>query len=259
MNKSESLYPQTLWDHEYHDHQFELPREGDQVRIWLENAISNFPIARDAKGLLTCLEIGCFPGRYLAVMGQKGFELSGIDQTPRVTSDMPAWLKSHSFSLGEITRGDFFEYQPKHKFDVVYSVGFLEHFTDWSKVLIKHCDWVKSDGLLLIIVPNFQGWFQKLFHRIFDRENMDRHCVDSMNPYAWVPIVESQGFQVLECGYFDKLDFWIGCQRQPLLKKIIFWGIRAIKPVFKILTPRRSRAFSPYCGLIAKKLSKSDL
>lgn len=242
-----NLYVQEIWDRGYERLEFEIAAPTDQVRQWLE---------RSAKGRSgRCLEIGCFPGRYLAVMGELGFELNGIDLTPRVDPEMKTWLQDQGYRVGRIVRGDFFADHGGAKYDVVYSVGFLEHFTDWESVLRRHAELVADGGMLLLNVPNFTGWFQRFFHKAVDRENFERHHLGAMNPSAWKAEIEKQGFRVLELGYFDRLDFWVGEQKRNFAQKGLFWALRAFKPFLRPLVPRGSSSFSPYLGMIAVKES----
>ena len=77
-----NLVPQEYWDKGYETLELDIAPKDDTVRRWIELFFSN-------RGKGRCLEIGCFPGRYLAVFGELGYELNGIDLTPRVESDLP--------------------------------------------------------------------------------------------------------------------------------------------------------------------------
>ena len=43
----------------------------------------------------------------------------------------------------------------EESFDLVYSLGVIEHFKNPENVISKHLDMVKSNGLVVITVPNF--------------------------------------------------------------------------------------------------------
>lgn len=246
MTDQRNLYSQEIWDSGYQGMKFEIAPKGDQVRRWLEGW------AQQRSG--SCLEIGCFPGRYLAVFGRAGLELNGVDLTPRTDTDMASWLAHEGFRTGRFARSDFFNHDFGRRFDVVYSVGFIEHFTDWLRVLERQADLVAPGGLLLVNTPNFVGAFQGPFHRWLDRANYDRHCTGAMDPLLWKSEVEKLGFRVLECGYFDELDFWVGDDFKSLPQRLAFWSLRAAKPVLRRILPRKTRAFSPYCVLAAERI-----
>ncbi len=83
---------QSVWDEGYAQHEFFVAPKDDALRQWIE---THFPRANKS-----CLELGCFPGRYLAVFGELGYELNGLDLTPRVEQDFSAWLKSMHYPGG---------------------------------------------------------------------------------------------------------------------------------------------------------------
>lgn len=245
MSDSSNLYPQDLWNEGYRDLGFRIAPESDQVRRWLEKW------AAGRKG--SCLEVGCFPGQYLAALGKLGFELNGIDLAPRTDREMVQWLSSCGYKTGAFTREDFFSHDFGRRFDLVYSVGFIEHFTDWRAVLRRQAELVAPGGLLLVNTPNFSRGFQKAFHRLFDRENLERHNLDSMDPGLWAEELRREGFEILDLGFFDEFEFWVGVQKRNLLQKLGFWGLRAARPALARVIPRGMPGFAPYCVLAAVK------
>ena len=152
---NKNLASQDYWDDAYANYSLhDKVGDDDIVKKWILNNVQK------GNGL-SCLEIGCFPGRYLTVMGDLGYTLSGVDLTPRVKDEFPEWLKSEGYSVGTFVQEDFFKFQPKQKFDLVCSFGFIEHFTNWESVLLKHIELINETGYLVIETPNFRGWVQK--------------------------------------------------------------------------------------------------
>jgi 2-polyprenyl-3-methyl-5-hydroxy-6-metoxy-1,4-benzoquinol methylase len=241
-----NLVLQQYWDEGYRDLHFEIAHKGDQVRNWIESYIP--------QGNGSCLEIGCFPGRYLAIFGRLGYELNGIDLTPR-TLEMVDWLMENGYRTGEFYQEDFFHFNPEKQFDVVSSFGFIEHFLNWAEVLRKQAGLVKKGGYLVVSVPNFRGVVQQLLHFHLDRENYNRHYILSMNPDEWVKIIELEKFQIVYLGYFSKFDFWGDHQKRSFLQLLGKYAMHALTPIIGILLPRDKEAYAPYCGLIAKKVS----
>jgi hypothetical protein len=103
----------------------------------------------------------------------------------------------------------------------------------------------------MIMTPNFVGGFQSWFHKTLDRENYDRHFVPSMDPEKWTKVL-GDSFEVLACEYFSEFGFWIGEQKRSFFQKLMFWILRAMLPVLRVL-PKNKRSYSPYCGLVARK------
>lgn len=251
MTDTNTLYAQELWDQGYENLKFEKAPRTDIVAQWL---LSSLPATAPTPTMQTpsCLEIGCFPGRYLALMGDLGFELNGVDLTPRTDTEMAAWLLNCGYSTGQLVRGDFFTWEPHRTFDLVYSNGFIEHFEDWPKALRRHAELVAPGGTLLVAVPNFAGSLQKFLHQKLDDRNFGRHFIPSMDPSLWVKEL-GPDFQIEWQGYFGRFHFWIGEQERTLSQKLAFWTVRALIPALSRLLPKSHPSFAPYCGLVARK------
>ncbi len=244
----ETAYPQEVWDEEHVRDRFEIAGSQDQVRRWMDHWLG---AVRGPQ--IRSLEIGCFPGRYLAYFGERGFEVNGVDLTPRVAPEMRDWLVSAGYKIGRVEKGDFFLFEDPTGFDVVLSNGFLEHFPDWERCFSRHLDLVKPGGLLLLATPNFVGGLQNFLHRILDRGNFDRHCLPAMDLGAWRKLAESRGFEVMSADYFYEFDFWNGPQPRPFWQKIVSRGIQALLPIFRIFIRVGSPWAAPYCGIVAKR------
>jgi hypothetical protein len=64
---------QEFWNQVY-DVEPQIAGRSDIIRAWIEAYVPNVAGANK-----TCIEIGCYPGRYLSVFGELGYELFGID------------------------------------------------------------------------------------------------------------------------------------------------------------------------------------
>lgn len=248
INKQNNLAQQSYWDSSYSQYQFKTAGTEDEIRTWI---LENFsPVSGK-----TCFEIGCFPGRYLSVFGELGYELNGVDLTPRVTKDFPKWLKDSGFKTGQFFEKDIFSFKTTRKFDLVCSFGFIEHFKNWKEVLKIQADLVDINGFIVLETPNFRGIFQKLIHLIFDHENYKRHYIPAMNPRKWKKILAKNNFQIINYGYLGGFDFWVDHVPATFFKKKLYYLIAKIrsKQTGKNLKGRLS--YSPYCILIAKKIN----
>ena len=239
-----SLAPQQYWDQGYEKLTLDIAPQEDPVRIWLQKHLST--------GTGSALELGCFPGRYLAVLGELGFELNGIDLTPRVETDLPKWVKRSGYRNGEFVRADVWTHNFNRQFDVVASFGLIEHFEEWPQLLSRHAQLVKQDGWLVVSVPNFRGCIQQCLHRWLDQDNLARHNLQAMDAQEWWKVVQPLGFNPVFCGCFGRFDFWEGGQKGlSWTQKIALKIIRKSLPLLKYLPD--FYAYSPYCGLIAQK------
>lgn len=240
-----NLAPQKYWNANYENTIYKKPGARDPLRKLLTRFFQG------QKGRV--LEIGCYPGSYLSVFGDLGFELSGVDLTPRVRGDFLDWLKNNGYRLGSIEQADFFAFQSEQKYDVVCSFGFIEHFTNYLEVISKHLVLLESSGCVVITCPNFRGGVQKFLHKTFDGENFKRHNIEAMNPLEWKAFLEKQDFEILYCGWFGGYDFWIEKQERSLGKTFLLKVFLVLNKILRLVPVPNSEAYSPFCGLVARK------
>jgi len=240
---SNNLYEQELWDKGYKEFDFFVAEESDPVRQFLLENIP--PIPGEA------FEVGCFPGRYLALLGELGWELSGIDQTIHLR-DMENWFASKNYKIGNFQRENFEKIFSNQKFDLVCSFGFIEHFTNWQDIIVQHLKLVKQGGKVIITTPNFTGG-QGLLHRFLDKNNYDMHNPKSMVPYKWKEILEQNGFEIHKAGYFGRFAFWYGWQPRPYYKRFVLYRFMKVVPLLRKIIFFNTKILSPFCGIAATK------
>lgn len=240
------LVKQNHWDSNYKNLEFFKPTIFDPIRKIIKHYIKN-----ETQGK-TVFEVGCFPGRYLSVFGDLGFCLNGIDLTPRVKNDMPIWLKNNGYDLGNFLCEDFLKYGPDRKYDLVCSFGFIEHFTNFKEVIIKHIDYISPGGLLILTTPNFRGRIQYMLHSKFDKENLERHHLPAMDPFVWEKILKEKGFSILFCGWKGGFDFWAESKKNNIIGKFFIKMLNISGKILRLL-PVNSKAFSPYAIIIARR------
>ena len=130
------------------------------------------------------LEVGASPGRALVFFAEEfGYEVAGIDW-----SEPGYQLTLENMKLtgtqAEILCGDFFTYPLEEaSFDVVFSMGFIEHFEDRGRVLRRMDELLKPGGVLVATWPSFlgvRGWMVRRFLPQVER----RHFVFSAGEMA---------------------------------------------------------------------------
>ncbi len=242
---SEVLVDQSYWDKSYERMTPTAAHADDPVRKWIITHVKAVPPGKNA------LEVGCFPGRYLAVIGERGYRVNGVDLTPGVLN-MPEAFRRMGLTAGTFERADFLSHQYERPFDLVCSFGFIEHFADWRAILRRHAELVAPGGLLVIETPNFRGTVQNLFHRWLDAENYARHNPYAMDPHAWAAEVEALGFTVHYSGWFGRFEFWSDSPQRGPWQWIGSRVLRVLQPWLK-KRPEGHPATSPYCGLVAQR------
>jgi 2-polyprenyl-3-methyl-5-hydroxy-6-metoxy-1,4-benzoquinol methylase len=203
----------------------------------------------------SCIEIGSYPGHFLPILGQLGYELHGIDFHPLNKTAIPEWLAKEGFKTGNFVSDDFFSFKNPEAYDVVMSFGFIEHFIDFKNVILKHSALVKKDGHLIITTPNFSGFLQHMLHFIFDRKNLKRHNLLAMNPMEWEKILVEEGFQIIYKGNFGKFWFWVDVgDKRSLISTYFIKQIQRILTIFRSVYPANSKHYSAYAGIVAQKI-----
>jgi SAM-dependent methyltransferase len=238
------LLPQSDWDELYAGVDFSVAAATDPLRRWLESAFGR------SSG--SCLELGCFPGQYLAVFAERGYEVSGIDLTPRMP-ELDTWMRRRNYRVGRLEHGDVRSHAFDAAFDVVCSFGLIEHFVEWDRVVQRHAELVKRRGHLVISVPNFRSWPQYLFHRIFDNENLARHNLGAMNLGALARQVRQCGFEVQFAGGIGTLDFWVERRPHDRARAALLRRLEAAKPRLQALLPGGHPLVAPYYGVIGAR------
>lgn len=104
--------------------------------VWIYNA----QLIYDIKGNriqppASVLELGCGSGlEILSVLSAHGFRTTGLD----VEQDVLDFAKSNFERLGlqgDFINGDMFNVELEQKFDLVYSVGVIEHFMTHERII----------------------------------------------------------------------------------------------------------------------------
>jgi SAM-dependent methyltransferase len=167
-----SLTDAEFWDHYWNSCQ--LPSTIDPAFSFdrcLAAALR--PYLRGRRG--DVLEIGCAPGKWLAWLAAEfGLKPSGIDYSPVGVEATRRNFAMLGIEPGFIGFGDFLAMEPRCSFDVVMSLGFIEHFDQPEAVLARHLAWLRPEGLLMIGVPNFLGIY-RILQQYLDKTILDKH------------------------------------------------------------------------------------
>jgi SAM-dependent methyltransferase len=219
--------------------------EGYWSRCTLPNTV-NFSAAFDRclaqtlqnklKGLRgEVLEIGCAPGKWLVFLAREiGLKPSGIEYT---SAGMKATLRNFDMlgvESGFVRDGDFFQIEPQPRFDVVISLGFIEHFLEIESVFRRHLEWLKPGGTLVIGVPNFRGIYGPI-QAVLDKTILDKHNLKIMSPEALAELGNIQGLRIESIDYLGSfepdLPMQLSSIKSPLqlIVKTILWLARRVR------------------------------
>ena len=162
----------------------------------------------------SCVEVGGAPGQYLAYLQRTlGLEVTCLDYSP-----VGCEAAGQNFRLlgipGDVICADFLSGEAElPTFDVVYSLGFIEHFEDLDAVVAKHVALLRPGGRLILGVPNFLGinrWFMKKLAP----ELLARHHLPTMNLENWDGFEERLGLRRLYRDYVGGFEAGTFRQRE---------------------------------------------
>lgn len=129
----------------------------------------------------TAFEVGCAPGKWLAhICSKYGYIPHGIDYSDTGIVKTNERFKRNKLANPELVLGDFRKLISKERYDLVYSLGFIEHFNDPEEIFHLHVNLLKPGGLLVIGVPNFQG-INKIIQQHLNPGILDDHNLNIMN------------------------------------------------------------------------------
>lgn len=156
------------------------------------------------------LEIGCGRSPWLPYLAQTfSCDVGGIDVEPSAAELARANLEGAGVS-GTIVCGDAFSPEANRdflaSFDLVYSIGVLEHFDDVTERLTRLGEYLRAGGRILTTVPNLQG-INWLLQRMADRERLEMHVV--YRPDQLARVHEEAGFSTISAGYAGFCDGYL--------------------------------------------------
>jgi 2-polyprenyl-3-methyl-5-hydroxy-6-metoxy-1,4-benzoquinol methylase len=132
----------------------------------------------------TIFEIGCAPGNFLIYFYKEYWYIPhGIDYSGQ-------WVRKTQKNFmtqripGKIWQQDFFDDSfmdaYRDSYDVVFSLGFIEHYADPTVAIQRHFDLTKPGGIVIITIPNL-NWLNKIF---VPKDIQNLHNMDIMNKKA---------------------------------------------------------------------------
>ncbi len=196
----------------------------------------------------TVLEIGCGGSRWVGFFARAlGCETWGIDYSEeglRITAQNTADCRNV-----RLVKGDFFDGMllPREHFDFVYSLGFIEHFTETAVVTRRVMNLLRSGGKVMSLIPNFAGPYGALQkrvnratfekHVVMDRPELDRaHVAAGLQPVRAAHYFGCFGPGVVDYGSWQRIVL----PPVRLLQHLTCWSLHGLH------LDRESRLYSPY-------------
>ena len=190
----------------------------------------------------TLIEIGGFPGRYLAYLSSR------YNLTPTCLdynsdkSQIESTFSIMNIRDYHIIQEDFSKFKPKQTYDYVLSNGFIEHFKNFDQILDLHVQYLKPGGKLLVMIPNMKGYI-RFYKYLVDYKNLKIHNLRSMSLNVFKVFSSRHSINLKHYGYFGEFPHNVH-QKLNIFQKIIYLIHRTIfKKYLNILVVRYPSSF----------------
>jgi SAM-dependent methyltransferase len=234
-----SLTDEAFWDRYWQE--LRLPREVEKgTSLYLDAITDVFDRWLPRGEGKTVLEVGGAPGQYGAYMHRRlGYRLHVLDSSA-VGCDATRRNLALLGIEGEVVHGDMFdptlELPP---FDVAYSLGLIEHFTDLEGAVAAHARFVKPGGLIVVGCPNFLGLNGVLLRRLAPGIVATTNT-SNMDVRTWQRFERPLGLEPLFKGYVGGFEPSVAARREsqrPLDRA----SVRTLQVLARLLGRRETR------------------
>jgi 2-polyprenyl-3-methyl-5-hydroxy-6-metoxy-1,4-benzoquinol methylase len=178
---------------------------------------------------LRFLEVGSAPGTNLVRMKAAfGYDPYGIEYTRNGVRQNRELFARNGIDPDNVIHADFLSEEVattyRGKFDIVYSGGFIEHFTNVDEIIERHVDLVAPGGILMIDIPNLRGlnWAAT---RAVNGKILGVHNLEIMDGRAFRALFEKPSLEPLFCDYYGSVNLQLFFTDHPRFKHLVERGV----------------------------------
>lgn len=183
-------------------------------------------------------EVGCAPGRWLVWFHKNfGYTAFGCDLS-RVAAETTRSNLAINGVPGEIFTADITAGSelPTRQFDVVVSIGVIEHFADPALVVRRHVELLKAGGTLILNVPNLAGRINHWLLRSARLQSLiEVHNLAMMNKATFRSLAEGLDLEVSYLEYVGGFDPGLVVYNHSYTSRWkrppVFYGLSALERV----------------------------
>jgi SAM-dependent methyltransferase len=200
-----NLATQDFWEDDYY-RGIELPVRPNPSypfeRCLLRALEESAPVPAGAR----VFEIGCAPGRWLVWYAERfAANVTGLEYSARGVELTRNNLRAAAVT-GDVVEGDFFSNELSFEpFDLVLSLGFIEHFDDIAQAFARHAKFVKRGGRLVVGMPNYRG-VTGFFQRWADPAHLRLHNQDAMDPGRYQSFASDNDLRLDDTRFIGGID-----------------------------------------------------
>ena len=200
------------------------------------------------------LELGSAPGRNLLMWRDLfGYDVFGVERSEEGLRRQRELFARHGVGEDRTLQADCldpaFQRAYEGSFDVAFSDGLIEHFTDPHDIVAAHMRILRAGGVAVIIVPNLLG----IYRRLMPVDVVEAHNLGIMREAPFRALFERFPLDLLFCGYYGRLNFWVAWCKHAGIQRLIPEA-QALANLFMRLVPfPENRWTSPYLLCVARK------
>lgn len=207
------------------------------------------------------LEVGSAPGGNLIQFKNKfQYQPFGVEYTKNGADSNRETFAIHGISPKQVIEADFFSESFHHdfreKFDVVFSWGFIEHFTDVDEVIEKHMALLKPGGQLVVSIPNLRGFNYYTLSKYLPKV-IPLHNLTIMNLPVYRKLFARPDLTSQYCGYHGGIHLLMAAVDEAPMSKAMLKLFRSSQVVANMMQsvtgPLDSRWTSPFLLYVGRK------
>jgi 2-polyprenyl-3-methyl-5-hydroxy-6-metoxy-1,4-benzoquinol methylase len=177
------------------------------------------------------LEIGGAPGQFLAYFTKYfGYLPYAIDYSTIGCEKMQEAFEGVNLDVTIYNRDISSDLSDLPSFDIVFSMGFIEHFSDLDAIVGKHVELLKVQGTLVLGVPNYRGISQIVLKRLAPHK-LSMHNLKSMDIKNWESFEKKQGLQTIFKAYIGGFNpgSFRRCENRTLKNLLIRFFFKVVR------------------------------
>ncbi|MBF0474796.1 MAG: methyltransferase domain-containing protein [Deltaproteobacteria bacterium] len=208
-------------------------------KVFFEDFLAYFPTGG------SLIDIGGFPGQYAAYLKKvRQYDVSIIDYIilPEVIRKVE---EVNGLPPGAIRciDADVTTFSSPMQYDLVISLGFLEHFKNPLPLFRQHIALLKPGGTLFASIPNFRG-LNGYLQRVFDPHNYRMHNIEMMDIKYLDHICRNLGLKSWKIAYCAPGDLWLEKKaRERRIGMITMKVLHKLCSLFLLLVGKRNSKF----------------
>lgn len=233
-----------------------------RTSLLIREILAEFDRQLPAEPGLSILEVGGAMGEYLLYLTRRfGYTPHSLDYSRAGNLQTLETFSRAGLTVEVYERDLFADNSDLPLFDIVFSLGFIEHFDDPAQVVEKHLALLKPGGILLLGVPNYAGIYRPFLRRMAPSIEKT-HNMAIMDLRNWRSFEEKLRLAPLFTGYvggFEPLNMKKLEVRTPL-NRVLYFFTRILMVLFsfrfRFLRRFNGRCWSGYLiGIYRKRLA----